>query len=108
MGFRLARTLAIGAALLVCASARAEDGAGASSEVTRQHEAVQQRMLNDPEVMRGVEKLRDDPAVQAILSDPAIADALERGDLSALLADPKIRRLAEDPTVQSITRQVTE
>jgi hypothetical protein len=89
------------------AAAPAEDQS-ASQKAARQPDALQQRMLNDPEIMRSVQTLRDDPQVQAILADPAIAAALERGDLSALLADPKIQRLAEDPAVQSITRQVVE
>jgi len=44
--------------------------------------------------------------VQAILDDPALAAALARGDMATLLADPKIKQLADDPAVQNVTRQV--
>jgi hypothetical protein len=107
--FRHRLVVACAAALLAStpAAAPAEDH-DANEKAARRHDVLQQRMLNDPEIMRRVQTLRDDPQVQAILADPAIAAALERGDLSALLADPKIQRLAKDPAVQSITRQVAE
>lgn len=95
------------ATLLVIAAARApaaEPAAagGASAAV----EQMQQRMLADPQLNDAVQALRDDPNVQDILSDPAIAAALGRGDLGALMTNPKIKRLADDPAVRDITRQM--
>jgi hypothetical protein len=89
-------------------SASSQEAAGTNAAAVAQRDALQQRMLSDPEILRNVEGLRDDPTMRAVLADPALAAALERGDLSALMADPKIRRLAEHPAVQDITRQVAE
>lgn len=69
-------------------------------------QALQARILNDPSLARQVHSLIDDPQVREILADPAIAAALERGDFAPLLADPKIRRLADHPAMQSLTRDV--
>ena len=43
--------------------------------------------------------------LQAILSDPALIDALRDGKLDVLLSDPKIVRFANDPRVQDLTRK---
>ena len=43
---------------------------------------------------------------QRMLADPAIAAALASGDMAALLTNPKLRRLADDPAVQHLTREV--
>jgi len=48
----------------------------------------------DPDLAR---TLRDDPALKALLADPALRRALEKGDPSALLANPQIRKLLADP-----------
>jgi hypothetical protein len=103
---RLILTGALCAAL--AAPAIAEDpaaraNAGASESV----QAMQQRILADPDMASAVQALRDDPKVQALLSDPAITAALARGDMAALLNDPKVRDLADDPAVQGLTRQMS-
>jgi hypothetical protein len=69
-------------------------------------ESVQQQILADPELAAQVMELRDDPEVQGILNDPEIMDAINRGDMGALMSNPKIQRLAEDPAVQDVTRSV--
>jgi hypothetical protein len=76
---------------------------GAAAESVQ---AMQQRILADPEMSSAVQALRDDPAVQAILNDPEITKALARGDMAALLNDPKVRDLADDPAVQGLTRKM--
>lgn len=71
-------------------------------------QALQNRMLSDPQVAGRIHSLSDDPDVRDVLDDPEIADALQRGDYGALLNHPKIQRLAEDPDVQSITRDIAK
>lgn len=69
-------------------------------------ESLQKRILADPQLSERVHALRDDPQVREILSDPAISEALNKGDFGALLANPKIQRLADNPAVQTLTRDV--
>jgi len=68
--------------------------------------ALQKQILSDPELAGQIHTLVDDPAIREILSDPAVADALNRGDYGALMANPKIHRLADDPAMKSLTRDV--
>ena len=88
---------------LTTAAAADDSTNGAATESVQ---AMQQRILADPEMSSAVQALRDDPAVQAILNDPEITKALARGDMAALLNDPKIRDLADDPAVQGLTRKM--
>lgn len=85
---------------------RAADLEGANAAAGDAVQALQQRILSDPEMAASIQALRDDPQVQAVLADPDITAALARGDMAALLNAPKIRELADDPAVQRITRQV--
>ena len=39
-------------------------------------------------------------------TNPTPIHTLASGDMAALLTNPKIRRLADDPAVQSLTREV--
>jgi len=101
------RVIYIVALAMTCAgSAIAQDAGDVSPSVADTVQALQQRMLADPQLADAVHALSDNPQVQAILADPALAAALSRGDVATLLADPKIKRLADDPAVQSVTRQV--
>lgn len=103
------RTAILSAALLAATSAvvRAQDDAPPASDANAAGiQAMQQRLLSDPQTAAAVQALQSDPDVQAVLNDPAISAALARGDFTAVMADPKIRRLADNPTVQSLTRQV--
>ena len=98
----IATALAVSAATATLA----DDLGGVNAAAGDTVQALQQRIVSDPEMAAAIQALRDDPQVQAVLSDPAITAALSRGDMAALLNDPKIRDLAADPAVQSITRQV--
>ena len=85
--------------------ARAGDSAQATTDTLQ---SLQGRIQSDPQLMSAVQSLSDNPEMQDVLADPAIAAALSQGDVAALLANPKIKHLAEDPAVQKITRQLAE
>jgi len=51
-------------------------------------------MRDDPKL---AEALRDDPALRSMFSDPALKQALEKGDVSALLGNPQVKKLLADP-----------
>ena len=51
-------------------------------------------MRNDPKT---AEAMLKDPAIAALLSDPAVKQALEKKDPAALLNNPQIKKLLADP-----------
>lgn len=79
----------------------AADGAAAASV-----EAIQERILADPQLVNRVHALSDNPRLREVLADPSVADALNRGDFGALLANPKVHGLADDPAIQGLTREI--
>lgn len=66
---------------------------------------MQNSLLADPASRDQVLSLQDDAQVQAILNDPATMRAIESGDLGALMNDPKLRALLENPTVRGLVQQ---
>jgi len=88
-------SLSIGAAQTPRTHAAASAGSG-------QIQALQQGLMSDPQTMRMINGLMSDPQFQAILQDPAILEAVNRGDMSALSRNPAILKLMNHPTVQAI------
>jgi hypothetical protein len=70
--------------------------------------SLQQTLLGNPEIMTMILSLQSNPAMQAILADPAVMRAVSAGDLNALLAHPKFLELLNDPTVRDIVKKVEE
>lgn len=71
-----------------------------------QMQGLQQRMLNDPGIMALIMSLQNDPEMQALLSDPAVANAVQSGDLSALTSNPKVLQLLNKPQVKEIEQKM--
>jgi hypothetical protein len=63
---------------------------------------MQDRMLSDPETVRLIEELQNNPAVQKILQDEELMQAIAEGNLNRVSEDPKIIQLMDDKTVGKI------
>jgi hypothetical protein len=68
--------------------------------------ALQQKMMNDKEVMNLVQSLQNDPEFKTLLEDPKIMKAVNAGDVVTLTADPRFVKLLNNTTVQEIQRKV--
>jgi hypothetical protein len=74
--------------------------------VDAQIQGLQQQMLGNPSIMSMIQALQQNSVMQDILSDPGIQQALNSGDIGALLAHPKLQRLLHDETMQQIMREM--
>lgn len=63
---------------------------------------MQERMLNDPETVRLIEELQNNPSVQTILQDEELMKAIAQGNLNRVGEDPKIKALMNDKTIEKI------
>ncbi len=67
---------------------------------------LQEKMTGDRETMSLIQSLQNDPDFKKILEDPEIMKAVQEGNFTALTADPRIRKLLDNPTVQEIEKKV--
>jgi len=80
----------------------APGNAGTAGEIT----SLQQKMMSDQEVMGLIQALQNDPEFRKILEDPEILKAVNAGDVSALMANPRFMKLLNNSTVQEIQKKV--
>ena len=69
---------------------------------------LQSTLQADPEAMKLITGLQNDPDVQAILSDPKIMNAIKSGDYAALINNPKFKKLMNNPKIKQIAGSVTQ
>lgn len=71
-------------------------------------QALQQEIMANEQVMAMIMNLQDDPEIQAILQDPEIMNAVNAGDMNALLANPKFIKLMENAKIKRITKEAVK
>jgi hypothetical protein len=88
----------------------AADSSGKSSArdddtLTRDIQQLQASLAQDPTALQSIMSLQSDPQIQAVLSDPAIVKAIQEGDYTSLLANPKIQALESNAKLKQLVRQ---
>ena len=73
---------------------------------TEQVRTLQERMLNDKEIMALLQDLQSDPEMQELLKDPSALDAVTTGDSTTLTGNPRFMRLLENARVKDIQRRL--
>lgn len=67
---------------------------------------LQEQMFGNPGIMALITALQSDPEMQALLSDPAFVEAVQKGDTAALATDSRFQKLLNNPKVQAIVKQI--
>ena len=67
---------------------------------------LQDKMMNDKEVMSKIQSLQNDPEFMKLLEDPAVMKAVNSGDTAALMTNPQFLKLMNNSTVQEIGQKV--
>ena len=70
--------------------------------------AIQQKINNNPQLLNGVKALQQDGDVQAILGDKHLLESVKSGDIGALITDPKIQNLMNNPKVKALGEQLQQ
>ena len=73
-----------------------------------QLKALEQRMMDDGEILSILLALESDPMFKEILEDPKIMQEVLSGDISNLMSNPKFIKLLDNPKVQEIRRRIQE
>jgi hypothetical protein len=67
---------------------------------------LQEKMLNDKDILGLVQSLQNDPDFQKALEDPEIMKAVKAGDIPALTANPKFMKLLDNAMVKEIQNKI--
>ncbi len=70
--------------------------------------SLQKQMLDSEEIMDLIRSLQDDPDFQKALKDPAVMEALGKGDIASLMANPAFMKLLNNATVGEIRKKVQQ
>jgi len=88
-------------------AAPAAANAGAASDNTSEAvRTLQDRMMNDRDIMSKIQSLQNDPDFMKIVEDPEIMRAVNSGDISALTANPQFMKLMNNSTVRDIGQKI--
>jgi hypothetical protein len=71
-----------------------------------QVQSTRQRLISDPAVFGMIMALQNDPAVRAVLSDPAFLSLITSGNLQAIQGSPGFQELLQHPALRAILEQV--
>ena len=77
-----------------------------NSSIDQELHTLHKSITSDQQIMQMILSLQNDPDIQALLQDAAIMEAVSSGDISTLMANPKFRKILENPDIQRIQRKV--
>ncbi|MDR3385931.1 MAG: hypothetical protein P4L92_02665 [Rudaea sp.] len=73
--------------------------------MTHNIQQLQASLAQDPATIQSIMSLQSDPQIQAVLSDPAIMKAVQEGDFTSLLGNPKIQALESNVHLKQLVEQ---
>jgi len=85
---------------------RSKGQSGAASDTGSQVKTLQDTMFGQADIMSMIQTLQNDPEFQKVLKDPEIMKAVQAGDLTALMSNPRFMRLLNNQAVREIQNKL--
>ncbi|MEI6437698.1 MAG: hypothetical protein WCO69_02985 [Candidatus Omnitrophota bacterium] len=86
------------------------EGLGDVEEMRKQGdagmEAMQAKIMADPDIMAQVQEIASDPEIAGIMSDPLFMKAAQNKDSVALQANPRTLQLMQNPKVKALLEKL--
>ena len=79
-----------------------------NSSISPEVQALQTFMQNNQEIMAIIFSLQNDPDFQEIINDPVILNAVNSGDIAALISNPKFMSLLNNHKIQEIQKKLAQ
>ena len=76
--------------------------------IGEQLKTIEQRMMNNDEILTLLLALESDPAFKEIMEDPEIMKRVLSGDIHGLMSNSKFLKLIDNPTIQEIRDKIEE
>jgi len=80
----------------------------ANSSISSEVQSLQTLMQNNQDIMAIIFSLQNDPDFQEIMSDPGILNAVNSGDIAALISNPKFMSLMNNHKIQEIQKKLAQ
>jgi hypothetical protein len=80
--------------------------ASQTGDIKNQVNALQSSIISDPEMMKDIAKLLDDPAILSLLSDQSFVNDVMSMDKSKLENNPKINQMMSNPKVKELIEKI--
>ncbi|MBF0590366.1 MAG: hypothetical protein HQL53_14690 [Magnetococcales bacterium] len=81
-------------------------GAATLEDLNSTKTAVLMKLFQDPDLKSKAFALAEDPVFKEALQDPTLMQALESGNLEAIIAHPRFHQLMKHQAVQDIKRNI--
>jgi hypothetical protein len=77
-----------------------------NTSMQKRAKALQESMAENPDIMKSINSLQNDPDFQQVLSDPKLMEAIKSGDISKLINSPKFMKLVDKQSIQEISNKL--
>lgn len=88
------------------ATAKAADVNAQDVDINKTVDASAMRVVSNPEMLKSVEGLLEDPDILAVFDDEEIMKAAQEGDYAKLMASPAIQKLVDSPAMKKVVASV--
>ncbi|MBU0995262.1 MAG: hypothetical protein KJ737_22425 [Proteobacteria bacterium] len=68
--------------------------------------AIENNILENENILQMVMALQNDPAIQSIINDPNLKNAIETGDINALMNNPAFLELLNNTRIKEIQKEI--
>jgi len=83
-------------------------GQGMPAEYTQQMKAMQSQIVANPDLMKEIATLTQDPEIMNLLNDPALLEAAKSGNPQAMQSNPRTQQLMSNPKMQELIRKIQQ
>jgi hypothetical protein len=86
----------------------AGQGQTVPGEYTQNMKAMQAQIMSNPDIMKEIATLAEDPEILRLLNDPALLEAATKGNPQAMQANPRTHELMNNPKMQELIKKVEQ
>ncbi len=77
-----------------------------NTSMQKRAKALQESMVENPDIMKSIDSLQNDSDFQQVLSDPELMKAINSADISKLINNPKFLKLLDKQSIQEISKKL--
>ena len=91
-----------------CGKTTGDPVSPSNTSINNELQSLQKSLMYNQEIMKLILSLQNDPDIQELLQDSVIMNAVNSGDINALISNPKFMKIMEKTTIQQIQNEVTK